>query len=80
MELGCAGRRSNIWPPDGLNVSCKFAVGKTLELERALSAAEEPGESIWREDYCHWIREVKTENCLVPTDLFYYGNLCGLLR
>jgi hypothetical protein len=67
-------------PPSGLNPSCTFNVGKALELERALSAAEEPGESIWREDYCRWIQEARAENCQVPSDLFYYGNLCGLPR
>jgi len=67
-------------PPDRLNVSCKFAVGKALELERALSAAKDPRESIWREDYCHWIQEAGAENCQVPSDLFYYGGLCGLPR
>jgi hypothetical protein len=46
MELDCAGRRSYIWPPDGLNASGKFPVGKALELERALIAAKDPRESI----------------------------------
>lgn len=65
-------------PPSGLNVSCKFAVGKALEIERALSAADEPRESIWRENYCRWRKEARKENCEVPHDLFYYQNLCGI--
>jgi hypothetical protein len=64
-------------PPSGLNVPCKFAVGKALELERALSAVDEPRESIWREDYCKWRSEARKENCEVPRDLFYYNNLCS---
>jgi hypothetical protein len=44
------------------------------------SAAADPRASIWREDYCLWIREAKAENCQVPSDMFYYGSLCGLLR
>ncbi|HET6565298.1 MAG TPA: hypothetical protein VFG52_07790, partial [Xanthomonadales bacterium] len=32
-------------PPDGLNQSCKFAVGKALEIERSLAVANDPAES-----------------------------------
>jgi hypothetical protein len=39
-------------PPNGLNVSCKFSVGKALEIERTLAAADDPRESTWRESYC----------------------------
>ena len=66
-------------PPSGLDASCTFAVGKALELERVLSAVDNPRESIWRENYCHWMQEVRMENCEVPGDLFYYGNLCHSL-
>jgi len=63
--------------PDGLSVSCKFAVGRALETERPLSAADDPAQSVWRENYCKWIREVREEDCNVSSDLFYYGHLCG---
>lgn len=59
-------------PPSGLNVACTFAVGKALELERALSAAKEPQESIWREDYCEWRCEAIEEDCGVDDSYFYY--------
>jgi hypothetical protein len=59
-------------PPDGLNVSCKFAVGRALELERALSAAADPRESAWREDYCKWRCEAIAEDCGVDDSYFYY--------
>jgi len=65
-------------PPPGLNVSCKFAVGKALEIERSLSAAKDPEESVWREDYCEWLGEVRSEQCEVPRNYFYYGNLCPM--
>jgi hypothetical protein len=64
-------------PPSGLNVACTFAVGKALELERALSAAKDPQESIWREDYCEWIEEARSSECSVGPDIFYYGHLCA---
>jgi hypothetical protein len=64
-------------PPSGLNVACTFAVGKALELERALSVAKDPQESIWREDYCEWIEEARSSECSVGPDIFYYGHLCA---
>ena len=64
-------------PPSDLNVTCKFAVGKALELERALSAADDPRESKWKDDYCKWRKEAKDENCQVPSDTYYYENLCA---
>ena len=63
-------------PPGGLSVSCKFAVGKALEIERALSAANDPKESKWKEDYCKWRQEARDEQCEVPSDTYYYNNLC----
>ena len=59
-------------PPSGLNVACTFAVGKALELERALSAAEDPQESIWREDYCKWRCEARVDGCGVDDSYYYY--------
>jgi len=50
-------------------------VCKALEIERALVAADDPAESIWRDDYCHWVGEANAETCQAPGDLFYYGNL-----
>jgi hypothetical protein len=63
--------------PEGLNVSCKFAVGKALEIERDLSAADDPAESIWRENYCKWVNETRANDCPVSGNFFYYGDLCG---
>lgn len=63
--------------PDGLSVSCKFAVGRALEIERPLSAADEPAESKWRENYCKWIREIHEEKCNLPSERFYYESLCS---
>lgn len=63
--------------PSDLSVSCKFAVGKALEIERDLSAADTPGESIWRENYCRWVNETRSEGCDIAGNFFYYGHLCG---
>ena len=62
--------------PDGLGVTCKFAVGKALELERPLSAADDPAKSIWREDYCKWIRDSYEEQCKLPSGIFFYESIC----
>lgn len=63
-------------PPAGLSPECRFPVGKALEIERALSAADDPNESIWRKDYCKWLGEVWDGRCDVPADLFFYRNIC----
>jgi hypothetical protein len=65
-------------PPSGLNPSCTFAVGKALEIERDLSAADNPMESIWRENYCRWRCDAVERKCGVPDSYFYYryNRLC----
>jgi len=62
--------------PDNLSVTCKFAVGRALEIERMLSAADDPRESIWRENYCRWVGETRSEDCQLASDTFFYGDLC----
>jgi hypothetical protein len=62
--------------PDGLSVSCRFAVGRALEIERAISSKDQESESVWRENYCRWIEEAKTEKCDLEPGFFYYENLC----
>ena len=62
-------------PPSGLSPECKFPVGKALEIERVLSAADDPKESKWRGDYCKWRKEAR--GCDVPNDLYYYRSLCS---
>lgn len=62
--------------PDDLSISCKFSVGRALEIERMLSEADDARESIWRENYCRWLGELRDESCKVSRDYFYYGHLC----
>jgi hypothetical protein len=66
-------------PPAGLNVSCKFSVGMALEIERDLSATDDPRESTWRENYCKWRCEARQEKCPVADSYFYYRyeEMCG---
>lgn len=64
--------------PPGLSVSCKFSVGKALEVERVLSASDDPAESIWVENYCKWVKESRAEKCEIEIDFFYYRHLCPL--
>lgn len=59
-------------PPSGLNVSCKFSVGKALEIERILAASGNPRESTWRGSYCKQRCEAIQERCPVADDYFYY--------
>jgi len=59
-------------PPSGLNVSCKFSVGKALEIERNLAASDNPRESSWRKSYCKFRCEAIQESCPVADDYFYY--------
>jgi len=59
-------------PPDGLPVECKFPVGKALEIERMLSAADDPYQSTWRDTYCEFRCEVIEDDCPIQDDYFYY--------
>jgi hypothetical protein len=60
-------------PPTDLQRECKFPVGRALEIERALSAADDPRESIWRENYCEQRSEVILKKCKLPSEAFYYS-------
>jgi len=59
-------------PPPGLNISCKFSVGKALEIERDLAVSDDPKESIWRKNYCKWRCEANKDQCPVNDDYFFY--------
>jgi hypothetical protein len=66
-------------PPDGLSAECRFPVGQAAELERKMSGADDPSESMWRDDYCEWRVEVSKLECELPNDFFYYSyfELCS---
>ncbi|MEJ8568630.1 hypothetical protein V3330_13440 [Wenzhouxiangellaceae bacterium CH-27] len=59
-------------PPPGLPAECKFPVGKALEIERDLAAADVPYESTWRKSYCRFRREAIEDGCPVSDQDFYY--------
>ena len=60
-------------PPSGLPPECKFPVGKALEIERPLSAASDPYQSIWRVDYCRFRCEAVREGCPVSDVNFHFS-------
>lgn len=62
--------------PKDTPVECKFPMGKALEIERDLSAAKDPAESIWKKSYCRWIREARQDGCEVTSEHFYYLKIC----
>ncbi|MEE4218480.1 MAG: hypothetical protein V2I48_12775 [Xanthomonadales bacterium] len=62
--------------PSGLSVSCKFSAGRALEIERNLSIVADPADSIWKENYCKWIREARKEKCELESGFFYYESIC----
>lgn len=64
-------------PPQGLNVECRWLVGRAGEIERVLGEADVPAESIWKQDYCDVLREVRQAGCRVPSDQFYFAGLCS---
>jgi hypothetical protein len=63
-------------PPSGLNQSCKFAVGKALEIERSLAVANDPSESAWLDSYCKWVRESVVEDCNLSEVQYCYSRYC----
>ncbi len=63
-------------PPADTPQRCRFAIGRALEIEKPLSAAKDPAESIWRESYCRWVKEARLEKCDTGPSVLYYWNLC----
>jgi len=63
-------------PPNGLNQSCKFAVGKAFEIERSLAVADDPAESTWLESYCKWAGESFAEECDLSEVTYCFTNHC----
>jgi hypothetical protein len=47
-------------------------VGKALEIERDLAAADDPYNSTWRETYCRFRCEAIEDDCPVDDRDFYY--------
>ena len=54
-------------------------MGKALEIERDLAAADNPYESHWRKSYCRFRCEAIEQRCPVADSDFYYAYrpLCG---
>ncbi len=71
-------RLGAVSPPRGTPIECKFPMGKALEIERALSAANDPAESIWRKSYCRFIKELRQDGCEISREYFYYSHLCPI--
>ena len=73
LQLGSAPSPSSDAPRE-----CKFPLGKAHEIERSLSVAKKPSESIWRESYCKWIREARQKGCSVTSKNFHYLSICSI--
>lgn len=74
----CGKQSLHLFVPNERKVpqSCKWSWGRAQELERMLSAAKEPGDSIWLKEYCERLREVKSDGCRIDTRAFCYEELC----
>lgn len=73
LQLGTAASAPRDSP-----IECRFPVGKALEIERSLSAAKDPAESIWKKSYCKWIKEARRNRCQVSREIFYYLDICPI--
>lgn len=60
-------------PPPGLPPECRFPVGRALEIERILSAADDPRQSTWAKSYCRFRCEALRERCPVNDSDFHYS-------
>ena len=45
-------------------------------MERVLSKVANPEESIWVMEYCGYRQQMWDNQCYVPNDYLYYGELC----
>ena len=64
-------------PPPDAPTECRFALGRALEIERSLSAADDPGKSIWHDSYCRWLKDARGDGCEISREYFYYTHLCA---
>ena len=62
--------------PPFVDEECNYPVQKALDIERVLSKAEDPQNSIWLKEYCGYRAQMWTKQCYVPNDYLYYGDLC----
>lgn len=67
-------------PPRGTSRECKFPIGRALEVERMLSAADDASESIWLEEYCEWFDEAIVLQCPDLASTLHYEKLCYRAR
>ncbi|KAA9131547.1 hypothetical protein F3N42_09530 [Marinihelvus fidelis] len=63
-------------PPRGTTRECKFPIGRALEVERMLSAADDASESAWLDEYCEWVSEASGLQCPDLASTLYYEKLC----
>lgn len=62
--------------PQDVRQQCKWAWGRAQELERMLSQADDPGESIWLDEYCERVQEVVASACDFDAKAFCYEQYC----
>lgn len=56
--------------------ACRWEWGRAQELDKLIRIADEPSESIWFEEYCERLREVRENGCRVDPSAFCFEELC----
>ena len=63
--------------PRNMPISCKFPIGMARKIEtRSLSLKPDPSESIWKNSYCRWVCEARSEGCEGVDGYLNLGYLC----
>ena len=63
--------------PRSMTNACSFPIGMARRIERkSLSLKQDPSDSVWRDSYCRWVCEARTEGCEDVDSYLDLGELC----
>jgi len=63
--------------PRNMPVSCSFPIGMARRIEKkSLSLKPDPTESAWRDSYCRWVCEARSEGCESVDSYLDLAQLC----
>ena len=63
--------------PRDMPFSCSFPIGMARRIEKkSLSLKPDPSDSVWRNSYCRWVCEARSEGCESVDSYLDLGHLC----
>lgn len=70
--------RNSLKPiPRSMTNACSFPIGKARKIERrSLSLKLDPSDSVWKDSYCRWVCDARSEGCEDVDSYLDLGHLC----